>query len=357
MSKIKYKIADIEKKQKIIANKLDKFDYNYNLEKEKIKDSKSPDYFTFKGKETNTCQNIINDLNENILDKDYKKVLDNRLEEVMGKINDNIINQNYINFYDFLLHGKSKFNYKDYKYRKKGDRLKALAPKKQKIEENIKIEHEIEKEKENEAQKKDEKFGTQKNENIIKEENYELRRINSLHQPKKIELTYYGGGRVNVEELSKQKNQELLHKKQNVFLGNELTKLKVELNKIRKDNEFLQTLIHEKGTVKNQNVLSKLIGNFVERMSMNWNDVSELIIDEMIIDEVHELNEIELKKNYEKNKNKLIDNLEPQKIVEMEDQTNGNLLLENLSMIKNLINSINTSEKQLRIKYNKKNNS
>ena len=103
---------------------------------------------------------------------------------------------------------------------------------------------------------------------------------------------------------------ELLHKQQNIFLSNELTKLKIKLNKIRKDNEFLQSVINEKGMVKNTNVLEKFIGKFVERLSLNWDDIVNMIIDEILIDEVYELNELDLKKiNYEKNKNKLIKNI------------------------------------------------
>ena len=62
--------------------------------------------------------------------------------------------------------------------------------------------------------------------------------------------------------------------------------------------------------VKNTNVLEKFIGKFVERLSLNWDEIVENIIDELLLDETYILNEIDLKKiNYEKNKNILIKNL------------------------------------------------
>ena len=147
-----------------------------------------------------------------------------------------------------------------------------------------------------------------------------------------------------------------MHKQQNIFLGNELTLVKCKLNKIRKENEFLQSLIHEKGMVKNTNVLEKFIGGFVEKLSLNWNEIVENIIDEIIIDEIHELNEIELNKiNYEKNKNILIKNLYNAGfggIIPEEQNTYVDLLLGNVEQIKKILNSVKESENNIKAKYN-----
>ena len=107
--KAKKKLHDLEKKQREISEKLDKFDYSYDKEQKKVNDINK-----ILDKDNNgnfeSCAKI---------DKDYQKVLDKRLEDIMGKINDNIINQNYIDFYNFLLKGRPKY----YKSKKKENGL------------------------------------------------------------------------------------------------------------------------------------------------------------------------------------------------------------------------------------------
>ena len=107
--KAKKKLHDLEKKQREISEKLDKFDYSYDKEQKKVNDINK-----ILDKDNNgnfeSCAKI---------DKDYQKVLDKRLEDIMGKINDSIINQNYIDFYNFLLKGRPKY----YKSKKKENGL------------------------------------------------------------------------------------------------------------------------------------------------------------------------------------------------------------------------------------------
>ena len=198
------------------------------------------------------------------------------------------------------------------------------------------------------------------NKNNLNGENYinELK-LNNIPKKANIHISYNGPANINLEDIQNQQKLELLHKQQNIFLGNELTLLKCKLNKVRKENEFLQSLIHEKGMVKNTNVLEKFIGGFVEKLSLNWNEIVEKIIDEIIIDEIYELNEIDLNKvNYEKNKNKIINNLFnaglggiiPEK--NEEEYTNVDLLIGNIEQIKKIINSVKESENNIKAKYN-----
>ena len=111
--------------------------------------------------------------------------------------------------------------------------------------------------------------------------------------------------------------------------------------------------------VKNTNVLEKFIGGFVEKLSLNWNDIVDKIIDEIIVDEIHEINEIELNKvNYEKNKNKIINNLFSSELGGIipeqseEDYANIDLLLGNVEQIKRILNSVKESENNIKAKYN-----
>ena len=390
MNKVKKKFDDLEKKQKEISDKLDKYEYNFNKEQKKSKDIED---FTFK--------NNIN--NENIddeptvkIDKDYQKVLDRRLDEVMGKINDNIINQNYIDFYNFLLQGRPKYD--------KSKKQKQKINKKKDIEDSFKNNNNIIEDNQNKINKENEIDNI--NDNINENNNNEINinninvnnklinidnntkydnkennidnnldnnkdahldinnnlnqlKLNNIPHKANLHISYNGTGKINLEDIQNKENLELLHKQQNIFLGNELTLLKCKLNKIRKENEFLQSLIHEKGMVKNTNVLEKFIGGFVEKLSLNWNEIVEKIIDEIIADEVYELNELYLNKvKYEKNKNILINNLFkagiggiiPEK--SEEENANIDLLYCNVEQIKKILNSIKESENNIKMKYN-----
>ena len=392
MKKVKNKFSDLERKQKEISDKLDKYEYNFNNEQKKV--NNNIDDFTFKNNNNNNFESCAK------IDKDYQKVLDKRLDEIMGKINDNIINQNYIDFYNFLLKEMPKSKVKKSTKQKKPSKDNILkdnniskkqsksdfskSKKSEKIEEsqNIKKENEIDNLNDNNIEinnsnnninnysintendinnnnininnRLDKSKDLNKDNNINKDLNYK----NNINQIKKanIHISYNPLGNINLENIQNQQKIELLHKQQNIFLGNELTLLKCKLNKIRKENEFLQSLIHEKGMVKNTNVLEKFIGGFVEKLSLNWNEIVENIIDEIIIDEIHELNEIELNKvNYEKNKNVLIKNLYNAGfggIIPEEQNTYGDLLIGNVEQIKKILNSVKESENNIKAKYN-----
>ena len=400
MKKVKKKINDLEKKQKEISDKLDKYEYNFINEQKKANDVND---YTFKNNNNNNFESCAK------IDKDYQKVLDKRLDEIMGKINDNIINQNYLDFYNFLLKGRPKNN----KQKKDNQQKQNLSQNTNNSNEkkNEKINNDMEGDYKKQNIKKENKIdniNNIKNENnvnnninkklinidnntIYKEQNNDVNmnndididnnkinnnnnfngesenknkinelRLNNIPKKANIHISYNGPANINLEDIQNQQKLELLHKQQNIFLGNELTLLKCKLNKVRKENEFLQSLIHEKGMVKNTNVLEKFIGGFIEKLSLNWNEIVESIIDEIIIDEIYELNEIDLNKvNYEKNKNKLINNLFnaglggiiPEKS-EVEENTNVDLLIGNIEQIKKIINSVKESENNIKAKYN-----
>ena len=381
MKKVKKKFHDLEKMQKEISDKLDNYEYNFNNEHKKVNDISD---FTFQNNNNNnnfeSCAKI---------DKDYQKVLNKRLDNIMGRINDNIINQNYIDFYNFLLKGKknkskkSKQSILNQNKETSNDKINKIGSNNNtKInneeEQNIKRENEIDNMENNKINiiKSNNNRNEIEHKNIIninneisnndinKDNNFniekEIKTQNNINDIKKmhIHISYNPEGKINLEDFQNRQKLEFLHKQQNIFLENELTLLKCKLNKIRKQNEFLQSLIHEKGMVKNANVLEKFIGGFVEKLMLNWNEIVENIIDGIIIDEIHELNEIELNKvNYEKNKITLINNLYkagyggiiPDKI---EDNTNVDLLTGNIEQIKKILNTIKESENNIKAKYN-----
>ena len=354
---------DLEKLKKEMSDKLDKYDYNRNKNKDKIDFSLLQD-----NKEEN---------NNDVLGKNYKQIMNKRLDEIMGKIDDHIINQNYTNFYKFLSKASPYQNIHSKKNKTKSENIPTKESKEKEIntndninnntEEMEKIKKEIHKESnENEENEEiNEEIKEQQSENISKEESKELKEkiiTKNKNIVNNIRVSYNGPGKIDLEELKSQQNLELLHKQQNIFLSNELTKLKCKLNKIRKDNEFLQSLINEKGMVKNTNVLEKFIGKFVERLSEHWDEIVNMIIDEILIEEIYVLNEIDLKKiNYEKNKNILIKNLvkagyggivPENEEVGNDINTNMDLIVDNFDFIQKMLNNVKQKESEMKKKYN-----
>ena len=365
MNSVQKKLDDLEKLKKEMSQKLDNYEYSFHKSKEKI----DLPILNHEKQENNN--------NHNNIGKSYKQIMDQRLNEIMGKIDDHIINQNYSNFYKFLSKASpyQKINTKSNVQNTENNNKISEPKEKESSEENYddfnndeeinKIENEIPQENNNNENKNEENNNNEKV-NEIKNEFKEIEENKIKNKNKRaqdIHISYNGAGKIDLEELKSQQNLELLHKQQNIFLSNELTKLKIKLNKIRKDNEFLQSVINEKGMVKNTNVLEKFIGKFVERLSLNWDDIVNMIIDEILIDEVYELNELDLKKiNYEKNKNKLIKNLvkagfggilpENEEKNANDLNTNMDLIVENIDFIQKILNNVKQNEKEVKIKYN-----
>ena len=184
-------------------------------------------------------------------DKEYQQTLNEDLENLMTKVNDNIISTNYLNFYDFLL-------------RRRNIQQK---PQPQPIMKEEPIQYA--------------NASTQA----------DFHRSNSV--PQKISLSILNS-RIPKSMDTEAKN--LLHKKQNAFLTNELTSLKLKLNKLQNDNEKLNSLVRSTQKVNNYKFLEKFINNFVEKLAINWNDIVEEIIEDLLIQEVYQLNELELQK-------------------------------------------------------------
>ena len=367
MNVVQKKLKDLEKLKKDISAKLDKYEFNFDKEKEKI------DMLDLNLKREND-----NNKSNNILGKNYKEIMNKRLDDIMGKIDDNIINKNYSDLYKFLL---SASPYKKIKQEKlKQNKEKEIEENAQIIKESISrnnnnnknnnqiiqstneinksISEHIEKE-ELTSQKEKEKENQNELKNDLREIIQDRNNNNNNKKEKNIIVEYDGSGKVDFEELKSKQNSELLQKQQNIYLSNELLTLKNKLNNLRKDNEFLKSVINEKGMVKNTNVLEKFIGKFVERLSLNWDEIVENIIDELLLDETYILNEIDLKKiNYEKNKNILIKNLIKAGfggiLPEAEDNPNTNmdLIIDNIDFIKKVLNNVKQNEKDMKIKYN-----
>jgi hypothetical protein len=85
-----------------------------------------------------------------------------------------------------------------------------------------------------------------------------------------------------------------IHKKQNNFLTNELVNLRIKLNKLKGKNKILNNLLKSNENVKNCKLMEKIIITYIEKLTVNWNEICDLVVDELIEEEVYNLNEIEL---------------------------------------------------------------
>ena len=359
MNSVQKKLEHLEKLKKDISAKLDKYEFNFNKEQDKL---------NIMDLNNNNKDGENNKSNNNIISgENYKEIMNKRLDDIMGKIDDHIINQNYTNLYKFLSNASPYKKHKQEKIIPNKEIKEEIKEIKQNesinISENIpsnnnnnnKSENEI---KSSKSENKEKEEINEQKENEIKSELKEIN-IKENKNQKNIYIDYNGTGKTDLEELKSKQNKELLQKQQNIYLSNELITLKNKLNNLRKDNEFLKSVINEKGMVKNTNVLEKFIGKFVERLSLNWDEIVEKIIDEMLIDEAYLLNEIDLKKiNYEKNKNILIKNLIKAGfggiIPENEENpsTNMDLIFDNIDFIQKVLNNVKQNEKDMKIKYN-----
>ena len=145
-------------------------------------------------------------------------------------------------------------------------------------------------------------------------------------------------------------------------MENEVNYLKFKLDNVQKQKEFLQGVILKDNNI-NKNLLDIFVANYFEKIAQNWKNISDEIINELIIDEIHELAEVKLnlrnrkreeEKEREKEKQALkneeqysynINQISP---IEMEEFI---LFNENLKNIKKVIRSVKLSERDLCKKY------
>ena len=148
-------------------------------------------------------------------------------------------------------------------------------------------------------------------------------------------------------------NNRLL--KRTKYLENEVNYLKFRLNNVEKQKEFLQGVIRNNKNIK-KSLFDLFLIDYFKKMAINWKDITNELIDELIIDEIHELTKTKLKlrkikreeeqkESSGKNKISDINQISP---IEMEE---FKLFNENLYGIKKVIRSVKESERNLCKKY------
>jgi hypothetical protein len=148
-------------------------------------------------------------------------------------------------------------------------------------------------------------------------------------------------------------NKTEYHKRQNLYLTNEMVALRVKLNKMKNKNQLLKGMLDTSPEIKNCHVMEKLITSFIETLAVNWNEIVNLIIDDLITQEVYNLNELELKKSKynEVNVDEFVKEIKQiEKDTEIFDPEKFEL---DMHEINNIISNYNNCESRIADKYKK----
>ena len=276
-------------------------------------------------KQNNNLQNngdliyISNINNIPQIDTKYRNELDNRMDLIMKKIDQNIKSNNY-NQFNMIIHNP-KINYLNNFISSIPENNESEEKDDEKIEKFT--EENSEKEEENISQKMEEK-GKKENASKIKDEEKD------------------------------KKNEEIINKllKRNKYLENELNYFKYKLNKVESQKEFIQEIVKNDTYIK-RHLFDIFTVDFFKKIALNWKVVCDELINELIIDEIHELTEVKLKLRH----NKRIEEEEEEKFNEEKKELSPidikefMLFNENLSGIKQTIKSVKESERNLCKKY------
>ena len=299
---------------------------NIKKQKGKIVKEKNHNLIQNEEEEFQMYQNNDYDINNfpNI-DSEYRKQLDERMDLLMEKIDQNINNTNNYNQLNMIIHN-SKINYiNNYKPNNNNNNY-------------YQIDKSLEK---NYIHPNDNDIGE-----IIEEKSEE--EVSQKLESKKETIS-------SKNQLIKDKeNDNLKNKllKRNKFLENEINYLKYKLNSIQSQKNFIQKVIMNDNNMKRY-LFDIFTVNYFKQIALNWKEVSDFLIDELIIDEIHELTKIKLKsrkneRTEEEKEKKLNGNNLQLSPVEFEE-----LILFNNSLkgIKETIKSVKESEKNLCKKY------
>ena len=299
-----------------------------NIKKKKGKIVKEKNHNLIKNEEEEFQMYQNNDYDINNfpnIDSEYRKQLDERMDLLMEKIDQNINNTNNYNQLNMIIHN-SKINYlNNYKPNNNNNNY-------------YQIDKSLEK---NYIHPNDNDIGE-----IIEEKSEE--EVSQKLESKKETIS-------SKNQLIKDKeNDNLKNKllKRNKFLENEINYLKYKLNSIQNQKNFIQKVIMNDNNMKRY-LFDIFTVNYFKQIALNWKEVSDFLIDELIIDEIHELTKIKLKsrkneRTEEEKEKKLNGNNLQLSPVEFEE-----LILFNNSLkgIKETIKSVKESEKNLCKKY------
>ena len=257
------------------------------------------------------------------MNSDYRKKLDERIDILMEKIEENINNNNYNELSSIISNHKNDS-----------------------INNNKVINQKFLKDNKNEKNKSDNDFINTSKElkkrNIMSESKNEETILNkSANFPTKVQIVCKRDNELNNRLLKRCK-----------FLENETNYLKFKLKNVENQKEFLQNIIMKNKNI-NRSIFDIFLVEYYKKIALNWKDISDNLIDELIFDEIYEFTNIKLKlrrikREKEKEEQKEVENNNIISPIEIEEFL---LFNENLQAIKTVIRSVKESEKNLCKKY------
>ncbi len=288
------------------------------------------------------------------IDNNYRKKLDKRMDLLMEKIDDNISNYKYNDLSALITNYKTNsFNSlnkvnninnvnNDIKNNKNNEKLTLDSNNnKNEIKKVIKDNNKsIEKNQSNNINKKN-KITGQYEEEKIKDNDEEIKMNRSGIFPTKVQIICKRDNEINNRLL-----------KRNKYLENEVNYLKYKLDNVEKQRNFIQNNLIENKNI-NKSLFDVFLVKYFKNIALNWKDISDEIINELIIDEIHELTKIKLQlRNAKRQEEKKIikENKENNYISPFEIEE-FILFNENLKEIKQVIRSVKESERNLCKKY------
>lgn len=248
------------------------------------------------------------------------------MDNITKNINDKAISDNYVNFCSFLLMGPPapsvKTQIQKEKIIKKTQKIQSKPVNNEKLQENT------------------------------------INRANSGLIKPKIVISVNQDLTSSIDWKEDQKAKDIIIKKQNIFLSNELVNLKVKIGKLNNKNIMLSNMIKSQEQVKNFKVLDKFIESFIEKLAINWNEIVKIILSELLEEEVIELNALELQKiDYERLRlttfEDVMKNCSSNRQMYL---TKFNIMFESMDEVNAMISKAKETENSLSKKYNIKHN-
>jgi hypothetical protein len=216
--------------------------------------------------------------NSSKIDTDYRKKLDERMGILMEKIEENINSNNYNELSSIISNHKNDSinNNKviDQKFFKdnKNEKIKS-------VDDFINTSNELNKK----------NLISENNKEINEKYNEEINLNKSANFPTKVQIVCKRDNELNNRLLKRCK-----------FLENETNYLKFKLKNVEEQKEFLQNIIMKNKNI-NRSIFDIFLVEYYKKIALNWKDISDKLIDELIFDEIYEFTNIKLKLRHIKN--------------------------------------------------------
>lgn len=288
----------------------------------------------FNSENNNNDLNYISEIkNLSINDSDYRKKLDKRIDILMNKIDENINNNKYEELNKIITNYKNSPINKNFDNKKIKEFIPNQNNKNYKDSSNKKNINNT-----NNINKKEQILVN----NIEENEKYcdDNKMNKSAIFPSKVQIICKRENEINIRLLKKFK-----------YLENENNYLKYKLENVEKQKDFFQSIIMNNKNIK-KSLFDIFLVEYYKKIALNWKDISNEIIDELIMDEIHELSKIKLKlRNIKREKEKEEEDISNNKNISPIEIEEFKLFNDNLKGIKKVILSVKQSEKNLCKKY------